>query len=45
MASYLQTTDGTRRKAITTSVLADMRKKDDKIAMLTCYDVNARSQY
>jgi 3-methyl-2-oxobutanoate hydroxymethyltransferase len=40
MASYLQTADGARRKAITTSVLAEMRRKDDKIAMLTCYDAS-----
>lgn len=40
MTGYPKSTNGSTRKKITTTVLAEMRARSEKIAMLTCYDAS-----
>lgn len=40
MTGYLNTPASSSRKKITISTLAEMRARDEKIAMLTCYDAS-----
>ncbi len=40
MTGYLNTPPNSSRKKVTLSTLAEMRSRDEKIAMLTCYDAS-----
>ena len=40
MTGYPQSDNGSSRKKITITTLAEMRARAEKIAMLTCYDAS-----
>lgn len=40
MAQYMQAANGAKRKPVSILTLAEMRARDEKIAMLTCYDAS-----
>jgi len=40
MTQYIQAADGAKRKLVSILTLAEMRARNEKIAMLTCYDAS-----